>query len=124
MSNSIIQSEVIDVIVDCLGVHKSEVTMDAKFAEDLGADSLDITELALRLESNFAISNPDEYNVDKIVTVQDLVNYVEKIIVDHEPSSRYKFLPNDIQKIKDKRKENRICQPDIKPLNTNSIEQN
>ncbi len=65
-----------EVIVDQLGVDDSEVTMDANFADDLGADSLDIVELIMGLETEFEIEIPDE-DADKIETVQDVVNYIK-----------------------------------------------
>ncbi len=67
------------VIVDQLGVDESAVTMEASFVEDLGADSLDIVELIMGLETEFDIEIPDE-DAEKISTVGDAVNYLK----DHE----------------------------------------
>ena len=66
------------VIVDQLGVDESAVTMDASFVEDLGADSLDIVELIMGLETEFDIEIPDE-EAEKISTVGDAVNYLKSI---------------------------------------------
>lgn len=65
------------VIVDQLGVDESAVTMDASFVEDLGADSLDIVELIMGLETEFDIEIPDE-EAEKISTVGDAVNYLKE----------------------------------------------
>lgn len=64
------------VIVDQLGVDESAVTMEASFVEDLGADSLDIVELIMGLETEFDIEIPDE-DAEKISTVGDAVNYLK-----------------------------------------------
>lgn len=66
------------VIVDQLGVDESAVTMEASFVEDLGADSLDIVELIMGLETEFDIEIPDE-EAEKISTVGDAVNYLKNI---------------------------------------------
>ncbi len=66
-----------DVIVDQLGADESAVTMDASFVDDLGADSLDIVELIMGLESEFEIEIPDE-EAEKIRTVGDAVNYIKE----------------------------------------------
>ena len=65
------------VIVEQLGVDESAVTMDASFVEDLGADSLDIVELIMGLETEFDIEIPDE-DAEKISTVGDAVNYLKE----------------------------------------------
>jgi acyl carrier protein len=63
------------IIVDQLGVDESQVTIDSSFVDDLGADSLDIVELIMALESEFDIEIPDE-DAEKITTVNDAVQYV------------------------------------------------
>jgi acyl carrier protein len=65
------------VIVDQLGVDESAVTMEASFVDDLGADSLDIVELIMGLETEFDIEIPDE-KAEKISTVGDAVNYIKE----------------------------------------------
>lgn len=66
-----------EVIVDQLGADEAAVTMDASFVDDLGADSLDIVELIMGLETEFDIEIPDE-DAEKIRTVGDAVNYIKE----------------------------------------------
>jgi len=61
--------------VDQLGVEETEVTADAKFIDDLGADSLDTVELVMALEEEFGIEIPDE-DAEKITTVKDATTYI------------------------------------------------
>ena len=65
------------IIVDQLGVDEGEVTPEAKFIDDLGADSLDTVELVMALEEEFGIEIPDE-EAEKIVTVKDAVSYIKE----------------------------------------------
>ena len=71
-----IASRVKAIIVDKLGVEESEVTTEASFTNDLGADSLDTVELIMEFEKEFGISIPDDQAV-KIGTVGDAVSYIE-----------------------------------------------
>ena len=64
------------IIVDKLGVEASEVTPEASFTNDLGADSLDTVELIMEFEKEFGISIPDD-QAAKIATVGDAISYVE-----------------------------------------------
>ncbi len=64
------------IIVEQLGVEAEEVTPEAKFIEDLGADSLDTVELIMALEEEFGIEIPDE-DAEKIVTVKDAIEYIK-----------------------------------------------
>jgi len=73
-----ISQEMIDIIVEQLSVEKEKVVPEASFVDDLGADSLDLVELIMAMEEKFDIEIPDE-DAEKIVTVQDAVNYVGKI---------------------------------------------
>ena len=66
------------IIVDQLGVDPEKVTPEASFVDDLGADSLDLVELVMSLEEDYGIEIPDE-DVEKIVTVNDIVEYLQKI---------------------------------------------
>ena len=71
-----IASRVKAIIVDKLGVEESEVTNEASFTNDLGADSLDTVELIMEYEKEFGISIPDD-QAEKITTVGDAVSYIE-----------------------------------------------
>ena len=71
-----IESRVKAIIVDKLGVEESEVTLEASFTHDLGADSLDTVELIMEFEKEFGISIPDD-QAEKIATVGDAVSYIE-----------------------------------------------
>jgi len=64
------------IIVEQLGVDDAEVTPEASFIEDLGADSLDTVELVMAFEEEFGIEIPDE-DAEKIVTVKDAVEYIK-----------------------------------------------
>ena len=64
------------IIVDQLGVDEDDVTMEASFVDDLGADSLDIVELIMGLETEFDLEIPDE-DAEKIATVGDAVKYIK-----------------------------------------------
>ncbi|PID95194.1 MAG: acyl carrier protein [Bacteroidetes bacterium] len=64
------------IIVDKLGVDESEVTPEASFTNDLGADSLDTVELIMEFEKEFNIAIPDE-QAEKIGSVQQAINYIE-----------------------------------------------
>jgi len=66
------------VIVEQLGVDENEVTLDASITDDLGADSLDLVELVMALETEFNLDIPDE-EAEKIKTVGDAVRYVEEV---------------------------------------------
>jgi len=66
-----------DIIIEQLDVQADQVTADASFIEDLGADSLDTVELVMALEENFDIEIPDE-DAEKIKTVRDAVDYIDK----------------------------------------------
>lgn len=72
-----IASKVKAIIVDKLGVEESEVTPEASFTNDLGADSLDTVELIMEFEKEFNIAIPDE-QAEKITTVGDAISYIEQ----------------------------------------------
>ncbi len=77
MENEEIFDKVRDVIVDQLNVDETEVTEEASFIDDLGADSLDIVELVMALEEQFGVSIPDE-EAENIKTVGDAVTYISE----------------------------------------------
>lgn len=65
------------IIAEQLGVDESEVTDNASFVDDLGADSLDTVELVMALEEEFGIEIPDE-DAEKIASVSDALNYIKE----------------------------------------------
>ncbi len=70
------QDKVKGIIAEQLGVESNEVTNEASFTDDLGADSLDIVELVMAFEEEFGIEIPDE-DAEKIVKVEDAVSYID-----------------------------------------------
>jgi acyl carrier protein len=76
MSDNSIADKVKDIIVEQLGVNPEQVNPEAKFIEDLGADSLDTVELVMAFEEEFSIEVPDE-DAEKLQTVGDVITYVE-----------------------------------------------
>lgn len=75
VNTSEIESRVKKIVVEQLGVKEEEVTSDASFVDDLGADSLDTVELVMALEEEFETEIPDE-DAEKIVTIKDAVSYI------------------------------------------------
>ena len=72
-----VKSKVISIIVDKLGVDEGEVTNEASFTNDLGADSLDTVELIMEFEKEFNIAIPDE-QAENIQTVGETISYIEE----------------------------------------------
>jgi len=72
-----VEAKVKEIIIDKLGVEESQITPEASFTNDLGADSLDIVELVMGFESEFDVSIPDE-DAEKISTVGDAINYLKE----------------------------------------------
>ncbi len=77
MSEKSIEDRVKDIIVKELGVTPEQVTPEAKFIEDLGADSLDTVELVMAFEDEFDIQVPDE-EAEKLLAVGDVNRYIEE----------------------------------------------
>jgi len=71
-----VAEKVKSIIVEQLGVEADEVTLEASFTDDLGADSLDIVELVMAFEEEFGIEIPDE-DAEKITRVKEAVEYIE-----------------------------------------------
>lgn len=76
MAEQPIDQKVKDIVVEQLGVNADQVVPEAKFIEDLGADSLDTVELIMALEEEFGIEVPDE-EAEKLVSVGDVIRYIE-----------------------------------------------
>ena len=72
-----VPEKITEIIVEQLGVKPEEVTTEASFVDDLGADSLDTVELVMALEEEFGIEVPDE-DAEKLTTVGDAVRYIEE----------------------------------------------
>jgi acyl carrier protein len=71
------QQEIVDIIVEQLGVDASDVTSEKSFVEDLNADSLDLTELIMTFEERFSFEISEE-DAEKLKTVGDVIDYIEK----------------------------------------------
>jgi len=78
MAEKNIEQQVKDIIVEQLGVKADQVTPEARFIEDLGADSLDTVELVMALEEAFGQDIPDE-EAEKLQTVGDVIKYLEEL---------------------------------------------
>ena len=78
MTDSIFE-RVQDIVVQQLGVDKSKVTLDANFANDLGADSLDTVELVMAIEEEFSIEIPDE-DAERIVTLDQAIQFIQQAV--------------------------------------------
>ena len=76
MADMSVEEKVKQIIVEELGVDEPEVTPNARFIEDLGADSLDTVELVMAFEEEFGIEIPDE-DAEKITRVKEAVEYIE-----------------------------------------------
>ncbi|HUJ71923.1 MAG TPA: acyl carrier protein [Verrucomicrobiae bacterium] len=76
MAEKSVADRVKEIIVEQLGVNPDQVTPEAKFIEDLGADSLDTVELVMAFEEEFGAEIPDE-DAEKLQTVGDVVKYIE-----------------------------------------------
>ncbi len=71
-----VEAKIKKIIKDQLSVSDEEITLEASFVEDLGADSLDLTELIMAMEEEFGVEIADE-DAQKILKVKDAINYVE-----------------------------------------------
>jgi acyl carrier protein len=72
-----IQERVKEIVVEQLGVNPEQISPEAKFVEDLGADSLDTVELVMALEKEFDFEIPDE-DAEKLQNIKDAIEYIEK----------------------------------------------
>ncbi len=90
------------IIVEQLGVQESDVVPSASFVEDLGADSLDLVELIMAIEEEFStpshkVTIPDE-DADKLVTVQDAIDYLENLDIKETDTQKEKPKDNPKEK--------------------------
>ena len=74
MNNTL--EKVTEIIIDKLGIDKSKITLEAKFIDDLGADSLDTVELIMQFEEEFEIEIPDD-DAEKILSVEQAITYID-----------------------------------------------
>ncbi|MCU0587218.1 MAG: acyl carrier protein [Syntrophobacteraceae bacterium] len=79
MERNALESKIIDIITNQLGVEKEAVTAEAHVIDDLGADSLDVVELVMALEESFDVEIPDE-DAEKIRTVKDIFEYLNQAV--------------------------------------------
>ncbi len=77
MSEKSIEERVKEIIVEQLGVTPEQITPEASFLEDLGADSLDTVELVMAFEEEFSVQVPDD-DAEKLQTVGDVIRYIEE----------------------------------------------
>lgn len=82
---STVEERVKKIVIEQLGVKEEDVTNDASFVDDLGADSLDTVELVMALEEEFETEIPDE-DAEKITTIQQAIDYVKSHMEEHSKS--------------------------------------
>lgn len=80
-----VAERVIDIVSEQLGVGKDQITREAHFVNDLGADSLDIVELLMELEEEFDITIPDDVS-EKVQTVGQAIDHIEKAVEQEHPA--------------------------------------
>ena len=73
------EAKVIGIISEQLSLREEDISTDARFVDDLGADSLDIVELIMEMEEEFDVEIPDE-DIEKMLTVQNVVDYISQIL--------------------------------------------
>ena len=73
------EAKVIGIISEQLSLREEDISTDARFVDDLGADSLDIVELIMEMEEEFDVEIPDE-GIEKMLTVQNVVDYISQIL--------------------------------------------
>lgn len=73
-----VEERVTGIISEQLSLREEDVTLEARFVDDLGADSLDIVELIMEMEEEFDVEIPDE-DIEKMLSVKDVVTYIKKL---------------------------------------------
>lgn len=79
MDRTALESKIVDIITNQLGVEREAVTAEAHVIDDLGADSLDVVELVMALEEAFDVEIPDD-DAEKIRTVKDIFDYLDQAV--------------------------------------------
>jgi len=79
MERQVIFEKVKEIIIEQLEVRENQVIPEAKFVDDLGADSLDIVEIVMNIEDQFKVEIPDD-DLEGLTTVQDVVDYIQRYI--------------------------------------------
>lgn len=79
MTRQELESKIVEIVADKLGINSNEITMEADFRKDLSADSLDVSELIMNLENEFSIRVPESEMIN-LKMVGNVVDYVEKIV--------------------------------------------
>ena len=72
------EQKIKQIVEDKFGLRSSDYTLESKFIEDLGCDSLDLLDLTMECEREFNVVIPDDAVVNNIKTIQDLINYIEE----------------------------------------------
>lgn len=78
MRNGSIESRVTGIISEQLSLREEDVSLESRFVDDLGADSLDIVELIMEMEEEFDVEIPDE-DIEKMLTIKDVISYITKL---------------------------------------------
>lgn len=78
MRNGSIESRVTGIISEQLSLREEDLSLESRFVDDLGADSLDIVELIMEMEEEFDVEIPDE-DIEKMLTIKDVISYITKL---------------------------------------------
>lgn len=82
MRSGPIEERVTGIISEQLSLREEDISLEARFVDDLGADSLDIVELIMEMEEEFDVEIPDE-DIEKMLSVKDVINYIKKLTKDN-----------------------------------------
>ncbi len=90
MERQAIFEKVKEIIIEQLEVRENQVIPEAKFVDDLGADSLDIVEMVMALEEKFGLEISDE-DAEKLITIKDVVDYIQRCLKEKKEADRESF---------------------------------